>query len=112
MHPTFPITTVLTLNVQHRSNRFQLSGNSGEIPQRAPDCSVAGSAASAGLVEVHWLCPIEDRHRLDSAREGMLEEFSLGNDLLLVNHSARLLRDGKTALLREVAEILDRLGTS
>ena len=28
--------------------------------------------ASAGLEESHWLCPIEDRRRLDSCREGML----------------------------------------
>ena len=57
--------------------------------------SVAGSAASAGLEESHWLCPIEDRRRLDSAREGMIEGFSLGNYLLLVDHSARLFREGK-----------------
>jgi hypothetical protein len=30
------------------------------------------------------LVPIEDRRRLDSEREGMLEGFSLGNYLLLV----------------------------
>jgi hypothetical protein len=28
--------------------------------------SVAGSAASAGLEEDHWLCPIEDRRRMAS----------------------------------------------
>src|SRR5262249_1577210 len=33
--------------------------------------SVAGSAAASGLEEAHWLCPIEDRRRLDSTREGM-----------------------------------------
>ena len=60
----------------------------------------------------HWLCPIEDRRRLDSAREGMVEGYSLGNYLLLVDHSARLFRDGKAVLAREVAEILDRLGSS
>ena len=32
--------------------------------------SVAGSAASAGLEEGQWLCPIEDRRRIDSRREG------------------------------------------
>ncbi len=35
--------------------------------------SVAGSRAAAGLEESLWLYPIEDRHRLDSTREGMLE---------------------------------------
>ena len=41
--------------------------------------SVAGSTAAAGLEEGLWLCPVEDRRRLDSAREGMIEGFSLGN---------------------------------
>jgi hypothetical protein len=50
--------------------------------------SVAGSEASAGLEESLWLCPIEDRRRLDSSREGMLEGFSLGSYLLLVDYSA------------------------
>jgi hypothetical protein len=43
--------------------------------------SVAGSAAASGLEEGHWPCPIEDRRRLDSKREGMVEGFSLGNYL-------------------------------
>jgi hypothetical protein len=43
------------------------------------DGSVAGSNASVGLEESIWLCPIEDRRRLDSCREGMLEGLSLGN---------------------------------
>ena len=73
---------------------------------------MAGSAAAAGLEESHWLCPIEDRRRLDSAREGMVEGFSLGNYLLLVDYTGRLFRDGKAVLSREVAEILDRLGSS
>ena len=74
--------------------------------------SAAGSAAAAGLEESHWLCPIEDRRRLDSAREGMIEGFSLGNYLLLVDYTARLYREGKATLSREVAEILERIGSS
>jgi len=74
--------------------------------------SVAGSCASAGLEESHWLCPIEDRRQLDSSREGMLEGFSLGSYLLLVDYTGRLFRDGKAAVSREVAGILERLGTT
>jgi hypothetical protein len=74
--------------------------------------SVAGSAASAGIEESLWLCPIEDRRGVDSSREGMLEGFSLGNYLLLVEYTGRLFREGKATISREVAEILQRLGSS
>jgi hypothetical protein len=42
----------------------------------------------------------------------MVEGFSLGNDLLLVDFTARLYRDGKATVSRDVAEILDRLGST
>jgi REP element-mobilizing transposase RayT len=74
--------------------------------------SVAGSKAAAGLEESHWLCPIADRRRLDSAREGMIEGFSLGSYLLLVDYTGRLWREGKASISRELSAVLDRLGTS
>ena len=73
---------------------------------------MAGSRASAGLEESLWLCPIEDRRRLDSSREGMLEGFSLGSYLLLVDYTGRLFRDGKATISRELSGIFDRLGSS
>ncbi len=42
----------------------------------------------------------------------MLENFSLGSYLMLVDYSGRLFREGKAMISREVAEIFDRLGTS
>jgi hypothetical protein len=78
----------------------------------ARDGSVAGSAAAAGLEESLWLCPIEDRRGLDSSREGMIEGFSLGNYLLLVDYTGRLFREGKATISREVADILQRIGSS
>ncbi len=74
--------------------------------------SLAGSNRSAGLEESPWLCPIEDRHTLDSSREGMLEGFSLGSYLMLVDYTGRLVRDGKAAISAEVTGILDRLQSS
>ncbi len=41
----------------------------------------------------------------------MLEGFSLGNYLLLVDYTGRLFREGKAAISREVAAIFDRLGS-
>jgi hypothetical protein len=39
----------------------------------------------------------------------MLEGFSLGSYLLLVDFTGRLFREGKSAISREVADILERL---
>jgi hypothetical protein len=42
----------------------------------------------------------------------MIEEFSLGNDPQLVDVTARLYREGKATLLRNVAAILDGFGST
>jgi hypothetical protein len=52
------------------------------------------------------------RARSPGGRGGRIVGFSLGNYLLLVDYTGRLFRAGKAQLSRELAEILDRLGTS
>ena len=42
----------------------------------------------------------------------MLEGFSLGSYLMLVDYTGRLFRAGKAAISREVAVIFERLGTT
>ncbi|MGO9467492.1 MAG: hypothetical protein ACLQIB_28865 [Isosphaeraceae bacterium] len=42
----------------------------------------------------------------------MLENFSLGSYLMLVDYTGCLFREGKATISREVAAIFDRLGTS
>jgi hypothetical protein len=64
------------------------------------------------LEEGRRLCPIEDRWRLDSPREGMLEGSSLGNYLLLADYTGRLFREGKAVISAELSAILERLGSS
>jgi hypothetical protein len=54
----------------------------------------------------------QDRRLLDSARAGTVEGFPLGSYTLLVDHTGRLFRGGQAALLRELAAIFDRLGTT
>ena len=107
---TFP-KPARTQSIKERVDHVEAQGRTEDL-KAARTGSVAGSAAAAGLEESHWLCPIEDRRRLDSSREGMVEGFSLGNYLLLVDYTGRFFREGKAALSREVAEILDRLGSS
>jgi REP element-mobilizing transposase RayT len=80
--------------------------------KRAAHGSIAGSKAAGKLEESHWLCPLEDRRLKDSGREGMLENFSLGSYLLLVDYTARLARTGKARLGPELEGIFQRLGTS
>jgi len=45
-------------------------------------------------------------------REGMLEGFSLGRYLLLVDYTGRLVCEGKAAISRGLCCILERLGSS
>jgi len=98
-------------SIKERVEHVKAQGRTEDL-KAAREGSIAGSAASIGLEESHWLCPIEDRRRLDSAREGMLEGFSLGNYLLLVDYTGRLFREGKVAISREVGEIFERLATT
>src|SRR5437868_3256791 len=90
-------------SIKQRVEHVQAQGRSDDLAA-AQSGSVAGSAAASGIEESLWLCPIEDRRGLDSAREGMIEGFSLSNYLLLVDYTGRLFRERKAAISREVAE--------
>jgi REP element-mobilizing transposase RayT len=107
---TVPEASVHT-SIKERVEHVRAQGRTEEL-MAARAGTVAGSAASAGLEELHWLCPIEDRRSLDSSREGMLEGFSLGSYLLLVDYTGRLFRDGKARISHGVNEILARIGTT
>jgi hypothetical protein len=65
-------------SIKERVDHVEAQGRSEDLKE-AQKGSVAGSAAAAGLEDSNWLCPIEDRRRIDSPREGMFEGFSLGN---------------------------------
>jgi hypothetical protein len=99
--------TSITTRVEH----VKIQGRASDL--KAAEHGIAtGSSASAGLEESIWLCPIEDRRKMDSSREGMIEGFSLGNYLLLVDYTGRLFRDGKAVISAELSGILERLGSS
>jgi REP element-mobilizing transposase RayT len=79
--------------------------------------SVAGCKAAGNFEEKHWLVPLEDRRQRSGSgaagvREGMLDSFSLGSYLLLVEYTGRLFRNGKARISEGAQEVLDRLGTS
>jgi REP element-mobilizing transposase RayT len=98
-------------SVKSRVEHVAEQGRVADV-QAAARGSVTGSRAAAKLEEALWLVPIEDRRRLDSEREGMLEGFSLGNYLLLVEHTGRMVREGKAMISAELAGIFERLGSS
>ncbi len=104
-------------SIKQRVEHAQEQGRAEDL-NAAKAGSVAGSQAAEGLEEGLWLCPIEDRRRLDSdsgrglGREGMVEGFSLGSYLLLVEYTGRLFREGKAAISAELAGILERLGSN
>ena len=98
-------------SIKQRVEHVKEQGRAEDL-QAAQAGSVAGSTAAAGLEEGLWLCPIEDRRRLDSSREGMLEGFSLGNYVLLVEYTGRLFREGKAVISGEMAGVFERLGSN
>jgi len=74
--------------------------------------SVAATAVADGLESDLWLIPIEDRRKQGALREGIRVGFTLGQYLMLVDYTSRLVRDGKTAVTAEVESIFTRLGSS
>ncbi len=80
--------------------------------QAARAGSVAGVKAAAGIGADFWLCPIEDTREQGGSRTGLLDGFSLGSYLQLIDYTSRLIRTGKACVSADVTSLLDRLGTS
>lgn len=78
----------------------------------ARQSSAVGSRTLGNIEQDHWLCPLDDRRRHGAVREGMIEGFSVGSYLLLIDYSSRLFRQGKARVNDAVQEILDRLQSS
>ena len=86
-----------------------------ELLKAARQGSVAASRAAGNLEDDLWLVPIEDRRSHTnaapaSAREGMVETFSLGSYLLLVDFTGRLCRNGKAQMSKGIKEVFERIG--
>jgi hypothetical protein len=107
--PEESVHTSIHTRVEHCRARGRIKDLSA-----AANSSVAGVLATRGLEDDSlWLCPIEDRRQQDpAARAGLLDGFSLGSYLKLVDWTSRLIRHAKAHVSDEVACLLDRLGTS
>jgi REP element-mobilizing transposase RayT len=97
-------------SIKQRLEHAEAEGKTAQL-EAATEGSVAGSVAAADVEESLWLCPIEDRRGLDSAREGMMAGFSLGSYVSLVDYTGRIFRQGKAAISAELAGIFQRLGS-
>jgi hypothetical protein len=98
-------------SIRQRVEHVKARGRAKDL-KAARRGGVSGSRAAAGLEKGLWLCPIEDRRRLYSSREGMLEGFSLVDYLLLIQYTGRLFREQKAVVSPELAGIFERLGSS
>ena len=78
--------------------------------QAAERGSVAAGQVSNGLEDDLWLVPIEDRRERGASREGMRSGFTLGQYLMLVEYTGRMLRERKAAISSEVENIFARIG--
>lgn len=98
-------------SIRQRVRHARAKGKLADL-RAAESGSVAGSRTAGGVEHDLWLCPVEDRRRQGASREGMLEGFSLGSYLLLVDYTSRLCREGKARVSRQLASVFDRLGTT
>ena len=105
-----PETTEHT-SIKHRVDHIKSNDATAQL-EAAKGSSAASSQAASGLEGARWLCPIEDRRRWDSSREGMFDGLSIGNYLLLVDYTGRLFREGKARISAELAGIVDRICSS
>ena len=82
-------------SIKQRVRARQGSGTNRRLGRRRRTGARRARQCAAGIEDSLWLCPIEDRRELDSAREGMLEGFSLGELPAPGRLHGRLFRDEK-----------------
>ena len=103
-------------SVRQRVRHFHQKNQHKQL-KMARQGSVAASRKIGNAEQDHWLIPFEDRRphtncRPSSKREGMLEKFTLGNYLLLIDYTSRMFREGKARVKDGIPPIFDRLETN
>ena len=112
---TTPETSQYT-SLRQRVQHFRQKGQLTRL-KSARKGSIEASHTIGNTEQDHWLIPFEDRRphtnsKPSSEREGMLEKFTLGNYLMLVDYTSRLFREGKARISDGLSEIFERLDTS
>lgn len=73
---------------------------------------VAAIKLASRLEDGFWLFAIENRRAIDSAREGMLSGFTLGNYLMFVEYTGGVLLNENASISSELSRIFARIGTT
>ncbi len=103
-------------SIKQRVDHVRRQGKLSTL-KAAQQGSVLGSKAEGLVEQDHWLVPLQDRrphtHAIPcSSREGMLDSFSLGSYLLLLDYTGRLFRNEKARISQATEDIMKRLGSS
>jgi len=98
-------------SIKERVEHMKATGRIADV-SKIRDGSLAATKVFDGLERDLWLVPIEDRRKQGALREGMREGFTLGQYLMLVDYTSRLVSDGKASMTAEVEGIFKRLGSS
>jgi hypothetical protein len=98
-------------SIKERVDNAVVQGRMEDVEQ-IRNGSVAAQAVSGDIEDSLWLVPIEDRQRQGSLRKGIVEGFTLGQYLLLVDYTSRVVRKGKAVVQSELEGIFERLQSS
>lgn len=98
-------------SIRTRLNHCRSKGRLNDL-KAARIGTVAGVRHTVDLESDVWLCPIEDRRRHGAEQAGLVEGFSLGSYVQLIDWTSRLVRSGKARVSADVTSLLDRLGTN
>jgi hypothetical protein len=101
----------LHTSIKERVDNAVAQGRMEDVEQ-IRNGSVAAQAVSGDIEDSLWLVPIEDRQRHGSLRKGIVEGFTLGQYLLLVDYTSRVVRKGKAVVPSELEGIFERLQSS
>ena len=94
-------------SIKERVDHVVATGNLENV-EAIRSGSVSAQQVSEGIEDNCWLIPIEDQRSQGGKREGLIEGFTLGQYLMLVDCTSRTVRDNKQSVSTELESIFDR----
>jgi len=95
-------------SIKERVEHVKATGRIADVSE-IRNGSVAATAVADGLERDLWLIPTEDRRKQGALREGMPEGFTLGQYLMLVDYTSRLVRDGKAVVTKRANKMAAKI---